>query len=170
MKNIELKVRADLSSLSARLNSLNPSHVGTVFQKDTYYLLGSRRLKIREEEDAAEIIYYERDDEENSKDSRYFIVKIRKAWFQFAKLTLSFLFCEKKVVEKERDLYIYENTRIHLDKVKDLGEFLELETVVRHENRYDEYRKEQSKVINILRLQKYQKLAASYSDMLVKQT
>ena len=34
------------------------------------------------------------------------------------------------VVEKKRLLYMYDNTRIHLDEVKGLGKFLELETLV----------------------------------------
>jgi predicted adenylyl cyclase CyaB len=34
------------------------------------------------------------------------------------------------VVEKKRKLYLYDNTRVHLDEVKNLGKFLELETLL----------------------------------------
>ena len=54
------------------------------------------------------------------------------------------IFTVEAIVEKSRELYLYDGTRIHLDKVKSLGVFLELETVVDErgeedaENRYFE--------------------------------
>jgi predicted adenylyl cyclase CyaB len=40
------------------------------------------------------------------------------------------IFPVETVVEKKRELWLYDNTRIHLDTVKSLGTFLELETLV----------------------------------------
>ena len=34
------------------------------------------------------------------------------------------------VVEKEREVFLYQNVRIHLDRVSDLGEFVEFEAVL----------------------------------------
>src|SRR3972149_5844947 len=133
MKNIELKVKIDnLDSLSNIIKSQS-SFQGTLFQKDTYYLLGKNRLKTREEGDEFEIIYYQREDKESSTDSKY---------------------------------YLYKNTRIHIDKVKKLGDFLELETVVNDKEKYDEYKKEHSEVIKKFNLNKFEKVAHSYSDLI----
>ena len=40
------------------------------------------------------------------------------------------IFQIETVVEKKRLLYLYDNTRVHLDIVKDLGIFMEFETLV----------------------------------------
>ncbi len=34
------------------------------------------------------------------------------------------------IIEKNREIYLYENVRIHLDEVKKLGNFLEFEAVM----------------------------------------
>ena len=34
------------------------------------------------------------------------------------------------IIEKKREIYLYENVRIHLDEVKELGNFLEFEAVM----------------------------------------
>src|SRR3972149_6375706 len=89
MKNIELKVKIDnLDSLSNIIKSQS-SFQGTLFQKDTYYLLGKNRLKTREEGDEFEIIYYQREDKESSTDSKYFLYQINKIFFFFVKLFLN---------------------------------------------------------------------------------
>lgn len=41
------------------------------------------------------------------------------------------IFLKKEViVKKKRKLYLYNNTRVHLDEVENLGKFLELETLL----------------------------------------
>jgi len=165
MRNIELKAQVDYVSMLNRINTLKPTCLGTLFQTDTYYLLGNRRLKIRKETNKTELIYYKRENKEDSKDSHYFIFKLNSLLFYCTKKILTFLFGIKKVIEKQRQLFIYKNTRIHLDRVKDLGEFLELETVVRNEEIYSEYQREQMEVISRLKIADYHKVAYSYSDL-----
>ena len=36
------------------------------------------------------------------------------------------------VVEKKRRLFLYKNSRIHLDEVRGLGTFIEFEVLVKH--------------------------------------
>lgn len=70
-------------------------------------------------------------------------------------------------VEKRRSLWMYKNTRIHLDKVKHLGTFLELETVVKRDN-IKKAKKEYTEMMKLLSLSRYKKERKSYSDLLLK--
>ena len=81
---------------------------------------------------------------------------------------LSMLFTVRAIVSKKRILYLYKHTRIHLDEVENLGNFLELETVFdRREPQYDFYH-EHNIVINTLGLPQYKKIKSSYSDLILK--
>jgi predicted adenylyl cyclase CyaB len=74
---------------------------------------------------------------------------------------------ERVVVKKERQLWRYKHTRIHLDKVKKLGNFLELETVMKNLSEA-KAAGECSEVIDLLNLDRYKKLKFSYSELLLK--
>lgn len=165
MRNIELKVKADISKILDYFTRIKMIHTASLVQKDTYYLLGKMRLKIREEQNRNYIVYYMRKNDLESKDSKYFILGINNSFLGFTKKILNSILGTKRIIEKQRDLYIYRNTRIHLDRVKNLGEFLELETVVKDENNYAFYQMEQREVINLLGLDLLPKIAYSYSDL-----
>jgi predicted adenylyl cyclase CyaB len=70
-------------------------------------------------------------------------------------------------VEKKRSLWMYKNTRIHIDNVKDLGRFLELETVVKNGD-IKKAKKEYAEIMELLNLSRYKKERESYSDLLLK--
>lgn len=63
-------------------------------------------------------------------------------------------------------MYLYKNTRIHLDKVKNLRTFLELETVVHHNAPEKAFVEEQEEVKLKLKLDSGQYISGSYSDLL----
>ena len=74
-------------------------------------------------------------------------------------------------VEKRRRLYLWGNTRIHLDRVADLGPFVELETVVEHfpgaaAERQAAAEAEHRRVIALLGLDQLPAIAGSYGDLL----
>ncbi|WP_069802006.1 class IV adenylate cyclase [Thermogemmatispora onikobensis] len=70
------------------------------------------------------------------------------------------------VVEKRRRFYRYGHTRIHLDEVKDLGSFVELETVIDEEISPGEASAEHSALISLLELDRLPVVPYSYSDLL----
>ena len=72
------------------------------------------------------------------------------------------------IVNKKRELYLYDNTRIHLDYVKNLGYFLELETKVSKGLRDAESRF--NYVLVLLKLQNKKEIRASYKDLLISKT
>ena len=68
-------------------------------------------------------------------------------------------------VKKTRKLWTYKNTRIHLDRVNGLGDFLELETVVQGKA-VKKGIKEFNEVIKLLGINPSDSIAASYVDLL----
>lgn len=169
MKNIEVKVSIDNSKeIIKKLKIIKAKHLGILKQKDTYYFCPSGRLKLREINNKKyELIFYKRPNLKQSKISSYQIVNLDKKGSKELNLLLSQSFGVFVIVNKERDLWIYKNTRIHLDKVENLGNFLELETVVKGNN-INKYQKEYSGVFNTLDLSKYTKQRKSYSDLLIE--
>ena len=72
----------------------------------------------------------------------------------------------KAVVEKKRILYLYKNTRIHLDKIKKLGNFIELESVVVKDKR--SAIKEFDEVIEFLKLERKKGIRKSNLDLILE--
>jgi predicted adenylyl cyclase CyaB len=74
------------------------------------------------------------------------------------------------VVKKERTVYFYKNTRIHLDDVKSLGFFLEFEYVVPNDNTFkDDHEEVYSFLTKKYRLEEtsmFQRIHVSYSDLI----
>ncbi len=71
------------------------------------------------------------------------------------------------IVEKVREIFIYKNTRIHLDEVKNLGKFLELETVVKNISQ-DEAKLEFEEVVKLLNLDVKNQIRKSYRDLILE--
>ena len=108
-----------------------------------------------------------RPDTDDSKFSKYYIVNIPLSLVYFVKHSLSFIFGMKIIVNKKRNLLIYKNTRIHLDDVKNLGIFVELETVVNNEEKINDFKQEHNFVISSLGLDKLTKISQAYSDLIL---
>jgi predicted adenylyl cyclase CyaB len=52
------------------------------------------------------------------------------------------------IIEKKREIYLYDNIRIHLDNVKKLGNFIEFEAVM--DDKYNNKNAEIAKIKNLL--------------------
>lgn len=166
MKNLEIKVQVNsFENLLQRVSFAEK--VDTLFQKDTYLLLGKNRLKIREQKTTSEVIFYMRANKKDSKESHYFRFQIPKMVESFFKKMLYVSFTIKTVVIKKRILYIYKNTRIHVDEVENLGSFLELETVINANLPDKIFTDEHEDVKNRLELCTYTMIPSSYSDLLL---
>jgi len=167
MKNIELKISLPNNiNMSKALKEIGAKHKGKLFQVDTYFCCSKGRLKTREINNKKfEIIFYQRPNKKASKVSNYQIINLDKSQLEEIKHLFKNIFGEKTVVKKRRDLWIYKNTRIHLDKVLGLGAFLELETVV-NKITINKAREENNEIINLLRINNFKKLSKSYSDMI----
>ena len=165
MKNLEIKVEVrNLEDIKGRLDF--GMHKDTLDQVDTYFLLGETKIKIREEKMSSELIVYFRKIKKGTRESRYYRLPLTPHSFFIVKGILSFIFGAKVRVVKHRDLYIYKNTRIHIDTAMDLGNFVELETVCKDPLCHNEYNDEHEEIKQKLYLSEYKVVAGSYSNLL----
>lgn len=129
-RNIELKLRVvSLEPFRLAARCLGLRQLADEWQRDTYFRCASGRLKLREFRDRqAELIWYRRADQAEARASDYQIVPVSAA----AELTqLLEQACGLRcVVVKHREVWLYHNVRLHLDRVQRLGEYVELESVV----------------------------------------
>jgi homotetrameric cytidine deaminase len=128
-RNIELKAfdPDPARSLQVALG-LGARDRGVIRQRDTYFRVASGRLKLREEDPGgATLVQYDRVDSDEARESRYRLIPVDDPGELGRALEASLGVLA--VVEKERHLLLWQNVRIHLDRVAGLGDFLELEGV-----------------------------------------
>ena len=127
--NVELKARdADPETTAARCLALGAEDRGVLHQRDTYFVGRAGRLKLREQDGAAELIAYRRPDNEQPESSAYVRAPVGDP--ESMREALDTAVGTRVVVVKRRRLLLWENVRIHLDEVDGLGSFVELEAVV----------------------------------------
>jgi predicted adenylyl cyclase CyaB len=129
-RNVEIKAAlVDLQSTETVVRGLADGAPEILEQVDTFYHCESGRLKLRERAGApAELIAYHRPDQDGPKTSQYVLVPVPEP--QQLDLALAATLGRRGVVRKTRRLYMIGQTRVHLDRVADLGDFLELEVVL----------------------------------------
>jgi predicted adenylyl cyclase CyaB len=128
--NIEIKARVcDFESLQASAAQLSDTPCQTISQEDTFFNVPQGRLKLREISPRhGQLIYYQRQDISGPKHSEYQIYETDNP--AGLKIILAKAYGIRGVVTKIRYLYMAGQTRIHLDDVKGLGKFIELEVVL----------------------------------------
>lgn len=164
MKNLEFKANCDsLDALRQRLVDFEAKHRRTMKQLDTYFNVPQGRLKLREiDTHKAELIYYQRSDLAESRYSDYQVCDIPEP--MVFKQIATTAWGVRGVVEKQRELWMFGDTRIHLDEVKNLGQFVELETVIRDQTEA-EAQAEHQFVKEALGIKHEDLVSVSYSDL-----
>jgi adenylate cyclase class IV len=129
MKNLELKaVASSLPRLRRVLRELGArQEPQPLDQVDWYFSTPSGRLKLRQRkgEHTAELILYVRADSARARTSEYQKVPVTDAAGMLR--LLRGMFEPGACVRKQRDLWLYGETRVHLDRVSRLGTFVEIE-------------------------------------------
>ena len=129
-RNIEIKARvASTEALLPAVRALADHGPIEIPQDDTYFVCDAGKLKLRMfSPDRAELIFYSRPSVTGPKESFY----LRTATNRPDELRELLTHAHGQVgrVRKHRTLFLHGRTRIHLDKVASLGEFLELEVVL----------------------------------------
>lgn len=128
--NIEIKARArDFEEIRRRAESLSDTSVEVIPQEDTFFNTEKGRLKLRTLTlNRGQLIYYTRLDQEGPKRSEYHIYETSDP--EKLKRVLGYAYEIRGVVRKTRYLYLVGQTRVHLDDVEGLGQFMELEVVM----------------------------------------
>jgi predicted adenylyl cyclase CyaB len=127
--NVEVKLRcADLGAARAAALRLGARPHADEEQVDTYFAVRAGRLKLRVIDGSrAELIPYLRADEAGARRSDYRVIPVPDP--DGTLRLLSELLGVHRVVRKRREVLLWRNVRIHLDRVEGLGSFLELEAV-----------------------------------------
>lgn len=129
--NIEIKARVhDFDRLQQLVETLSDTSCELIPQEDTFFHCPDGRIKLRELSPShGQLVYYHRVDIRGPKHSEYRIYETDEP--ASLKAILSTAFGVRGVVSKVRYLYLVGQTRVHLDRVKNLGEFMELEVVLK---------------------------------------
>ena len=161
-RNLELKVQCNsFNKIIQLLEGINAGYSGELIQKDIYYRIKNGLLKLRIENGEQSLIKYTRDETGKDRWSDFHVIKFS---YGNAEEFLSDVFDIETIVEKNRLVYLYDNTRVHLDTVKNLGKFLELETLVVKD--LEDAKKRFHYIINKLDLDFYKQIKNSYKILI----
>lgn len=165
-RNVEIKAKVyDFKTLYSLVESLSDKKCITLRQRDTFFNCRNGRLKLRIFEDGAgELIFYNRVNTDKPKCSYYKIVKIDKPSEMCELLQKSYGI--KGEVIKTRYLFFIGQTRIHLDKVKNLGDFMELEVVLKENQTEEEGITIANNIMEKLKIDKKDLIDKAYIDLL----
>lgn len=165
-RNVEIKARVDdLAAVRARVETLTSAPAEYLTQTDTFFRVPHGRLKLRELGDGtAELIFYDRPDQPGPKASTYTRCPVADAELLRTVLTASV--GVRGVVRKERDVFLHEQTRIHLDRVEGLGSFLELEVAIGDDEPLSAGEAIAREILRFLDVADEQLIASAYIDLL----
>ncbi len=162
-KNLEIKVK--LNSHKAIKEILKSNKIllkEVLIQKDIYYKVDKGILKLRIEDNAKTLIFYDRNEKSKKRWSDYHLLDLSSVDANtFLKRFLDVMV----IVKKKRKLFLYKSTRIHLDFVQGLGYFLELETKVT--KGLNDAEKRFNYLLDLLELRSKKEIRASYKDLLM---
>ncbi len=166
-RNIEIKARCtDPEAIRTALREKSAEFRGTDQQIDTYFRTNRGRLKLREGQIENCLVYYEREDQAGPKQSAVtlFPTPPRSSLKEALTKALGVLV----VVEKQREIYFIENVKFHIDTVKGLGSFVEIEAIDLDGSLGDEQLFAQCQLfLNLFRIIPNDLVAVSYSDLLL---
>jgi adenylate cyclase class 2 len=167
MKNLEAKFRLiDLGQAEARATALGYTRRATLNQRDTFFRVAKGKLKLREENGSAVLIYYHRSESGPLMLSNYEIVPVADPLRTLRILTDAL--GTIAVVEKVRTLMMRDNVRLHLDRVANLGDFGEIEAVIAAGDDPERSRAAVDEILAALGVRQADLIDVSYFEMLAK--
>ena len=166
--NIEVKARVyDFDRLRQKAEKLSDSPCQVIPQVDTFFNCSNGRIKLRElSPHTGQLVYYQRVDMPGPKHSEYKIFETDNP--AMLKEILTEAFGVRGVVTKVRYLYMVGQTRIHLDDVKGLGVFMELEVVLKPEQTDAEGKSIAKNLMQQLGIEEQDLINFAYIDLLEK--
>ena len=165
-RNVEIKARVrDFAETSRRAQGLADSGIFEIDQRDVFFHARQGRLKLRNlSSEQAELIYYERPDETGPTTSDY--VKVLGAEGAALEEALTRALGVRGEVRKSRKVFMVGRTRIHLDRVDGLGDYLELEVVLEEGEEASEGEKVAMDLMQKLGVEQDDLVDGAYIDLL----
>ncbi len=164
--NLELKIKLNsIRGIKSLLKKNNIELKEILNQKDIYYKIkAGSLLKLRIENGRMSLIKYNREEKKKNRWSDFYVITIKG---RATEKVFEEIFRVDAIVEKKRELYLFLDTRIHIDAVKNLGFFLELETLV-FDNDKKDAKKRFDEVVNTLQLDVKSQIRKSYRDLIIQ--
>ena len=166
-RNIEIKARiAGIDAILPLVQAVATAGPEHLQQDDTFFATPQGRLKLRQfASGQAQLIAYARADSTGPKLSDYAIAPVDHANELRAVLTRAL--GPKGRIVKDRIVYWSGATRIHLDRVDGLGEFLELEVVLSDGQTEVEGQAVAQALLDRFGIAPHQLVAGAYLDLLM---
>jgi predicted adenylyl cyclase CyaB len=167
-RNIEIKARIQsVDSLLPVVVDLADRGPTEMFQDDTFFSCAAGRLKLRAFSDTeGQLIFYRRSDTAGPKESCYVISPTTSP--DTLREALSFAYGQIGRVRKHRTVFFLGQTRIHLDRVEGLSEFLELEVVLNQDESIEAGISIANELLGKLDISPKQLIKEAYVDLLLK--
>ncbi len=165
-RNVEIKARAgNVAELMARVARMAMSGPEQIAQDDTFFRCPEGRLKLRAFPDCSgQLIFYRRPDTDGPKTSFYSIAPVQNA--DSMRETLTLALGQAGRVRKQRTLYLVGRTRVHIDRVEELGDFVELEVVLEEGEQEVEGVREAEELLEKLGIPQSALVGRAYVDLL----
>ena len=165
---VEIKAKCDHpDKIRKILKSKNADFKGVDNQTDTYFKCNDGRLKLREGNIECNLIHYNRENKSGPKESHVTLYQPKRdsTLKDILKKSMGILV----VVKKEREIYFIDNVKFHIDRVENLGSFVEIEAIDFTGDTEQEFLLKQcNEYLDLFNIQEDDLLSNSYSDMLLK--
>jgi predicted adenylyl cyclase CyaB len=166
--NIEIKAKCqNQDKIRKILKSLKADFKGTDHQIDTYFKIKSGRLKLREGNIENCLIFYKRKNISGPKQSE--VILYEAELMTPLKKILTEILGQLVIIDKKREIFFIKNVKFHLDSVKNLGTFVEIEAIddkgVMSKNKL---LKQCDHYLKLFNIKKSDLISKSYSDLLLK--
>ena len=165
-RNVEIKARvADREALVRRAQAVAPDGPVVIVQDDTFFHCDNGRVTLRKlSDDRGELIFYRRADARGPKESFY--IRSATSAPDAMRESLARAYGVTGRVRKHRTLYLAGRTRIHVDRVEGLGDFVELEVVLADDESADAGWREAEELMAKLGIDASALVEGAYVDLL----
>lgn len=169
MGHINIEIKAKLTNqdeIRQTLKSLNAEFKGIDHQIDTYFNTQFGKLKLREGNIENYLVQYDREDKAGPKQSNIILYKStpKSSLKEILTKSLGVLV----VVDKQREIYFMDNVKFHIDDVRDLGTFIEIEAIDKKSCiGRDRLLEQCTHYLNLFKISQTDLISVSYSDLLL---
>lgn len=164
--NVEIKARcANPEVVRTVLRNRYARFAGLDHQIDTYFLVPSGRLKLRQGNIENALIAYRRPNQSGPKTSDVCLASVSNGDELRAVLERSLGVLV--AVDKRREIYYQENVKFHIDQVEGLGGFVEIEAAGQPSER-EKLLEQCREYMKLFKIREEDLIEKSYSDLLLK--
>jgi predicted adenylyl cyclase CyaB len=167
MKHVNFEFKARLNNeprVREALKRLHARFIGTDRQIDTYFRVPGGRLKVREGRLENALIFYRRSNVRRARPAAVEMMLLPRR--NPLRAILGRVFGTLAVVDKRREIYFVKNVKIHLDRVRQLGKFLEVEAIS-HTGNVKRIRSQARQFQELFGVAAKDMVAESYSDLIL---